>query len=228
MKRIFILVFFVFLNTIVFAQKTKSNTSNNANDKIEFTPKKVLEKYWDALGGKGKLDSIKSTIVESEYNIDGVHFSEITKILGQKVNSTQKKDGVITVQKFNGEQGVMEQNGNNIPLTKEQIEKLKKIKLVPALDYNLKNYKIAIKESFEGKEYAVLVSGKKKEYFDINSGLLTLVKDPNSETHITDYISVKGMMFPSIISVKEKNKNTKIKVMSIIINSGVSESDFKF
>lgn len=230
MKKILISIFCVLLSTFAFAQKTKTKSNSNHIEKenFEFSPKKVIEKYWDALGGKEKLDSIQSTITETDYNVQGVEFSEVTKRMGPKMISTRKMHDVISVQKFNGEKGILEQNNEKTPLNLEQITKLKKDKMVQALDLNPNNYKNVIKEKFDGKDYVVLVSTNKKEYFDLNSGLLTLIKEPTAETHIKDYLSVKGVKFPSVISIKEKDKNTNLKVKKITINPKLSESEFKF
>ncbi len=61
------------------AQKTSTATVKTATSTSQITPKQVIDNYIAALGGKAKLEAVKSTIIDNTINAQGVEINSVTK-----------------------------------------------------------------------------------------------------------------------------------------------------
>ncbi len=87
------------------AQKTSTATVKSTASTSQITPKQVIDNYLTALGGKAKLEAVKSTIIENTINAQGMEINSTTKKMGNKFKSVQSVMGQEMTQVFDGEPG---------------------------------------------------------------------------------------------------------------------------
>ena len=195
--------------------------------KSQLSPKQVIDKYIDALGGKAKLESVKSTITENTMSVQGMEISMNTKKMGNKFKSVQSVMGQEVVQMFDGEKGYMNQMGTKSDLPASVIPELKKGRTMDALGYDAANFKEVAVEKLDGKDYNVLTSDKGKFYFDTTTGLLYKSNSGMGDAVIKSYLTVDGIKFPGDIEAEGNGQKVSIKTTKVTINSGVTDADFQ-
>ena len=216
----------IFYSPSVVAQKTSDPVNKNIS-KSEITAQYVIDKYLDALGGKAKLEAIKSTITENTMTVQGMDIAMVTKKMGNKFKSSQLVMGQSVIQVFDGEKGYVDQMGTRTDLPESAIPDLKKLRTVEALGFQADDYKDAIVEALNDHNYYVLVSDNSKLYFDMKTGLLYRTKKEMGDAIIKSYLTVAGVQFPEHIEVEGNGQKVTIKTTKVIVNSGVSDEDFK-
>lgn len=214
-------------STSIMAQnKTISTKVENA--KNSQTAKQVLDKYFEAMGGKQKLEAVKSVIIEGTVSVQGMELSSVTKKMGSKLKAVQTMMGQEMIQLFDGTQGYMMQMGQKVDLTPEQIEQFKKGKTIDILAMDIPEKITSVStERVDGKDYSVLVSDKSKFYFDAATNLLYKTTSNGAEIIVKDYITQDGIKFPGTTEIKAQGQDIIMKNTKITLNSGVSDSDFK-
>ena len=106
MKKIIVPFFCaVLFSTSAVAQKTSTATVKSAASTSQITPKQVIDNYIAALGGKAKLEAVKSTIIENTIVAQGMEINSTTKKMGNKFKSVQSVMGQEMTQVFDGEKG---------------------------------------------------------------------------------------------------------------------------
>jgi hypothetical protein len=180
------------------------------NDKsampADLTVEKVMEKYFEALGGKEKIQAVES--VKTVYNAS-VQGQSIT-ITEVKNNSNYKQEiamGPMVMNKtiVNGEEVKVISQGNEVPLPEEAKKAIKfGAKIFPELYYAEMGVKVELKnvEEVNGKPaYAVTVtmpSGQTTtSYFDAVSGLKVKSASAQGSEEIKSYTEVDGIMVPA-------------------------------
>ena len=228
MKKIIIPFFCAALLTVsVNIQAQTKETKVASASKSKQTLQQVIDKYLDALGGKAKLEAVKSTITENTMTVQGMDITMVTKKMGNKFKSTQSVMGQTVIQMFDGEKGYVDQAGNKSDFPESTIPELKKAKTIDALGLNAANYKEASVEKLDDKEYNVLSSDKDKLYFDTNTGLLYKSNLEMGNAIIKSYLTVDGVKFPELIEAEGNGQKVTIKTTKVTVNSGVSDEDFK-
>ncbi|WP_185208502.1 hypothetical protein [Chryseobacterium sp. C3] len=231
MKKIIIPFFCVVLfSSSVAAQKTTAAPAKTEAVKSKLTPKEVIDKYLTALGGKDKLESVKSIVMEN--TISGAalpgEITMTTKKMGNKFKSEQFFMGQKAAsQYFDGEKGYMEQMGNKSEIPADKLGDLKNGKIIDALGYDYTKFKDVTTEKIDGKDYNVLTSDKGKFYFDASTGLLYKADAKEGTAFTKDYLTVDGIKFPSLIEAQGGGQTMTIKTTKVTINSGVTDADFK-
>jgi hypothetical protein len=228
MKKI-ILPFFcaVLFSTPAIAQKTTKATVKSIASTSQITPKQVIDNYLTALGGKAKLESVQSTIIENTINAQGMDINSTTKKMGNKFKSVQSVMGQEMTQVFDGEKGYMNQMGNKTEFPADQITTLKNSKTIDALGYDASKFQTVTFEKIDGKDYNVLSSDKGKFYFDAATGLLYKAGTGQGDAVMKSYMTVDGIKFPELIEAEGQGQKVTIKTTKVILNSGVSDADFK-
>lgn len=225
MKKIIIPFFCAALLTV--SVNIQAQTKVASASKSKQTPQQVIDKYLDALGGKAKLEAVKSTITENIMTIQGMDITIVTKKMANKFKSTQSVMGQTVTQMFDGEKGYVDQMGTKSDFPESSIPELKKAKTIDALGFNAANYKEASVEKLDDKEYNVLSSDKGKLYFDTNAGLLYKSNLEMGDAIIKSYLTVDGVKFPELIEAEGNGQKVTIKTTKVTVNSGVSDEDFK-
>lgn len=228
MKKIIIPFFCaVLFSTSVAAQKTNAASAKTEAVKSKLTPKDVIDNYLNALGGKDKLESIKTTIIENTLSVQGMEVNMTTKKMGNKFRSEQSVMGQKMVQFFDGDKGYFEQGGQKMDIPADKIADLKKGKVMDALGYDPANFSTVTVEKIDGKDYNVLKSDKGTHYFDASTGLLYKSNAAEGNAVVKSYMTVDGVKFPQEIEAEGGGQKVTIKTTKVTINSGVSDADFK-
>ena len=227
MKKI-ILPFFcaVVFATPAIAQKTSAAPVKTTASASKITSQQVIDNYIAALGGRAKLEAVKSTIIDNTINAQGMEINSVTKKMGNKFKSVQSVMGQEVTQVFDGEKGYMNQMGNKTDIPANQIEELKNSRTIDALGYDASKFQTVTVEKIDGKDYHVLGSDKGKFYFDAATGLLYKAGTPQGDAVMKSYMTVEGIKFPELIEAEGSGQKVSIKTNKITLNSGVSETDF--
>lgn len=228
MKKIIIPFFCaVLFSAPAMAQKTTTAPAKTEAAKSKLTPKEVIDNYLTALGGKDKLESVKTTLIENTLSVNGMEVAMTTKKMGGKFKSEQSVMGQKMVQFFDGEKGYFEQGGQKMDIPADKVAELKKGKVMDALAYDATKYSSVTVENLDGKNYNVLNSDKGKFYFDATTGLLYKSSATEGNATIKSYMTVDGIKFPQEIDAEGGGQKVNIKTTKVTINSGVTDADFK-
>ncbi|SHK68405.1 hypothetical protein [Chryseobacterium polytrichastri] len=228
MKKIIIPFFCaVLFSTSVAAQKTTAAPAKTEAVKSKLTSKEVIDNYLKVLGGKDKLEGVKSTITDNTLSVQGMEISMTTKKMGNKFKSVQTVMGQTMTQLFDGEKGYFDQMGQKNDIPADKVVELKKSKTIDALGYDPAKFPNVTVEKIDGKDYNVLASDKGKYYFDASTSLLHKSSSEEGTATIKSYMTVDGIQFPSEIEAEGKGQKITIKTTKIVINSGVTDADFK-
>lgn len=228
MKKIIIPFFCVVLFSVPAAAQKKDAASvktEAVNSKL--TAKDVLDNYFKALGGKDKLEAVKSMITDNTMSAQGKEITMTTRKLGNKFKSVQSLMGQKMVQLFDGEKGYFDQFGKKIDIPADKIPELKKGKPVDALAFEGADFQNVTVEKLEGKDYNLLSSDKGKFYFDAATGLLYKTMAGEGNITVKSYMTVDGLKFPAEVEAEGGGQKVEIKTTKIVINSGVTDADFK-
>lgn len=197
----------------------------------------VLDKYIAAVGG-AKTKEVKSMITSYEGEIQGM------KLTIQSINTTEgktKTDVLMmgqSLQKsvFNGTTGYSVAQGQRSEMKEDEIAD-NKFDAQPFPELTLANkpgIKIAGIENFNGKEAYVVAHGKKKDFFDITTGLKlgssTEVEAQGQKMVQTviygPYKEVEGVKIPESITMN-MGMDVTFQLKDVKINQGVSDADFQ-
>ena len=192
------------------------------------TAQQVIDNYAAALGGKSKLEAVKTVKTLSTIKVMGMEIEAITlEMAPNKSKAVQKIMGQEMVQVFDGEKGYMMQAGQRMDLPAPAIEEAKKKRLFEVLSYNPADFKTVEKVTEEGKELYLLTGAGKKLYFDTKTNLL--VKSTSDKGHmvILDYMEVDGIKFPKNLKLAMMGQNMEMTNNQVIVNKEVSAEDFK-
>ncbi|MEG0928020.1 hypothetical protein [Chryseobacterium sp.] len=228
MKKIIIPFFCAVLFSVpAAAQKKDAASAKKEAVQSKLTAKDVLDNYFKALGGKDKLEGVKSMITDNTMSTQGMEITMTTMKLGNKFKSVQSLMGQKMVQLFDGEKGYFDQMGNKTDIPAEKIAELKKGKPVDALAFEGANFQNVTVEKLDGKDYNLLSSDKGKFYFDAATGLLYKTLAGEGNITVKSYMTVDGLKFPAEVDAEGGGQKVNIKTTKIVINSGVTDADFK-
>ncbi|KFF23891.1 hypothetical protein [Chryseobacterium vrystaatense] len=228
MKKIIIPFFCAVLFSVpATAQQTSAAPVKAELVKSKLTPKEVIDNYFKALGGKTKLEAVKSTVIDNTLNVQGMDITMNSMKMGNKFKSEQTAMGQKVTQVFDGEKGYIERAGQKSDFPADNIAELKKGTTLEALAFNPSNFQSVTVEKIDAKDYNVLSSEKGKFYFDAATGLLYKSTAAEGSVTVKNYMTVEGLKFPSEIDIEGKGQKVTIKTTKVVLNSGVSDADFK-
>ena len=192
------------------------------------TAQQVIDNYATALGGKSKLEAVKTVKTLSTIKVMGMEMEATTlEMAPNKSKAVQKIMGQEMVQVFDGEKGYMMQAGQRMDLPAPAIEEAKKKRLFEVLSYNAADFKTVEKVTEEGKELYLLAGAGKKLYFDTKTNLLVKSTSDKGDMVILDYMEVDGIKFPKNIKLAMMGQNMEMTNNQVIVNKEVSAEDFK-
>lgn len=201
------------------------------------TVNSVLDDYIQAVGGD-KTQSVKTIIAIYEGEVQGM------KLNIKSINSTDKKSlelvtmmgNPLSKSVFNGKTGYREQQGQREEMTSDEIQDSQYDALpFPELELaNKPGVTISGIENFNGKDAYVLVDGKKKSYYDVDSGLKLGTSAAinaggqtiNQITVYGEYKEFDGIKVPSQI-ILNMGMDMEFNLTDVKINEGVSDKDFE-
>lgn len=191
------------------------------------TAQQVIDNYVTALGGKQKLESVKTLSMKNTITVMGMDMEGKTLKKDNKFKSTQTMMGQEMVQVFDGEKGYANQMGQKIDFPADQIAKLKDAKLMDALGMNAAKIKTVEKKQVDGKDYTILSSDDSKYYFDSKTGLLAKTEGDKGTMTISKYVAVDGIQFVEEMSIDAAGQQILVKNSDIKVNQPISDEEFK-
>ncbi len=195
----------------------------------DLTVQQVIDHYITALGGKQKLETVKSIKSVSTMKVQGMDLIITTlQMAPNKMKMTQSMMGnEMGGSVFDGEKGYISQMGQKVNLTPEQVNQFKDKKMFDALSMKASDYKSVEKISENGRNYYVLTSDKGKTYFDAETGLLYRGGADMGEMKVLEYKTIDGIKVPSKMEISAMGQKLEMNVTEVVLNSGVSDADFK-
>jgi len=222
------------------------DTNANPTDKPEMskpvpdgvTIQTIVDNYINAIGGKTKVDAIKTTSIIYEASMQGQTLTMNIKAKApNKKGMTMSMMGMVMMKNvFDGEKGYSERQGQKKPLEGDKLETAKK-NTAPFDELGLvTNGELKGIEPVDGKDLYKVAIDKKMAYFDVKSGLkvkdVIQTKAPNgkeaSQTiSYHDYKEYNGVLFPSVMKIAFGPQLIDFKIKEVKINNGVTDSDFE-
>lgn len=210
---------------------------DNSDIVSDMTAEKVLAKYIEAIGGKAKLEAVKTIKTEMGAEMQGMQMSMEQSQMAPNKNALFMSAMGMTLmeQKFDGEKASVKQQGMSQPVPEEMVKEMAITSyLFPELIYaekgvktNLKGIK-SVKESPAYEVEIIMPSGDKSlTYYDVKSGLkvreTSTEEGPNgpvsASTDFGDYKEVSGIKFPHTINFPlGAGMTLKAEVKTIVVN----------
>ena len=204
--------------------------------------KTIFLNYVNAIGGTDVLNKIKSISTTASVKIPNAPFSPTAEIKQKHPNLTSlvmtvEGMGTLMSQKFDGENGYIEQMGQKTPFENEQIN-LEKEKLGLFEETYLDSNKMEIisLNPIDGKDlYKIKVNGKSFRYYDAATNLLIIKEETvnvagneiTSTTKYSNYKEIEGVLFPYKSEVTSGPQTVVFDITSIKLNEEIDDSFFK-
>lgn len=212
---------------------------------VDLTPAQIIDKYLMALGGREKLDAV--TTMDQTYSMEMMGMAITSRVVQDagKFYMNMSAPGMnIMKQVFDGQKGVAEQMGNQVPVEGEQLESMKEqTVLFPERQYGQEGYTMEVKglEDVNGKScYKLLVTkpsgSKSTEYYDKVTHLKikeVQVAEVEGQANTTtfeysDYKTVDGINVPHTMTlIGPMPTPIVMKATAVKINAPVDPSLFK-
>jgi zinc protease len=221
-KTLFILCLIVSFNS--FAQKDK-NIINT-----------IVEKYFDAIGGKERAKQIHTFSSKAVGNLKDNQIILTKKLMLPNLSTSSMKyrGKVISKNTFDGKEGIVMQNDDEIEFTKEETKRHKKNRCIfPEFDY-LRTAKYLGIEKIEQKDCYVLQIENTRVYYSVETGLKrkgVSIQEKDGKTflqqlYFANYVNIEGLLFPTNLLLIAGNNKIEFQTRSIVINRDVLKSDF--
>lgn len=204
----------------------------------------VIKNYVKAIGGEAKLRDVKSTLTMADVTIQGAPFKPtavIKQMAPNKFSMEMSIEGMGTIvkQKFDGQTGYAEQQGQRIPMSDDDLNSRKSERgLFPELNMEAANLKLESLTDVDGvSAYKIVVTKDGKEtvrYYAADSGYLIRTEETSttagqtvtSVTDLSNYKEVNGIMMPQTMKVNAGPQVIEMNITEIKINEGVTAADF--
>ena len=210
--------------------------------KDDVTVQSIFDNYINAIGGKNKLNAIKTITTVASVTIPNAPFSPTAEFKQKHPNlnamsMTVEGMGTMMSTRFDGENGYLEQMGQKIPFEKEQIDSEKQKKgLFEEIYLNIGEMKLVSLSVIDGKDlYKIKVNDKSYRYYDAKTNLLVMTEETmtqggnemTSTTKFSDYKDVNGILFAFKREISTGPQNIVFNISSIKLNEEIDDSFFK-
>lgn len=195
----------------------------------------VMQKYLDAIGGKEKLEKIKSVVTSAQGEMQGMKFDLETKTTSDNKFAMDLKMGGNSMSKqvFDGKKGYMVMQGRKMDIPSADLKSYKEASYpFPELHYNTDSIHLEKIEMVNGKKaFAITISDKITNFYDMETGLKIkqVTKTPMGEQALgfENYKEVEGILYPHTFKQSFGPQSLEFLVSDIKINKGISKDDFK-
>jgi len=209
--------------------------------KDDVTVQSIFDNYINAIGGKNKLNAIKTITTVASVTIPNAPFSPTAEFKQKHPNlnamsMTVEGMGTMMSTRFDGENGYLEQMGQKIPFEKEQIDSEKQKKgLFEEIYLNISEMKLVSLSAIDGKDlYKIKVNDKSYRYYDAKTNLLVMTEETmtqggnemTSTTKFSDYKDVNGILFAFKREISTGPQNIVFNISSIKLNEEIDDSFF--
>lgn len=201
------------------------------------TLESVVSQYADAIGGADNISKLKAVKSTYSASMGGMTLQQQVTVMAPHYSLQEMSMNGNVMQKsvFNGKTGYQKVNGQQIDMTEEEILEAKKENQPLDLEA-YKSGELTSIEPIDGKDAYVIKNGKKRSYFNVETGLIVLEVIENEtptgeimETKVmySDYKEVKGVKFPHKMMISMGPRTLEFNASSIEVNPKVSKSLFK-
>lgn len=208
----------------------------------EVTVASIFQKYINKIGGSEKLAGINTISVVANVTITGAPFKPKATIKEKSPNLSSlvmsvEGMGTLMTQKFDGDNGYMEQMGQKIPMEEDQINSSKSKKgLFEEMFLNDSEMEILSLGPVDGKDaYKVKMIENNFRYYDAESGLMIMTEavtqqGGNTITSITkysDYKEVDGVLYAFKREIQAGPQKIDFEILTVTFNEEISDEFFK-
>ena len=189
----------------------------------------ILDRYFEAVGGKDKIQKIKSVEMTYEGNVQGAPLKIMKKAMApnKSMSETQMMGMTFSKSFFDGEKGYRILRGQKKDLTEKELEEMKNTPQPFPLTGLYKTAKVDRKENIDGKDYYVLKKGDTEYYFNAKTGLLDRITENvemngqtfSQTTQLKDYKEQQGIKFPVVMVIPAGPQEIILKLQEIKLNS---------
>lgn len=206
------------------------------------TVQSVVDNYFKAIGGKEKIDQIKSLLLVYEGEAMGSKIkTEERRTADKYAQTTFMNDAPMMGIIAKGDELFMKQGANKMPMPAEMASDIKSaLGIFPEHGIVSSTVaKLAGTEEIDGKSaYKIEVPGnslKATYFYDVESGLkvkeLIIInmggQTQNQETTLKDYTEIDGILFPSVKSTMMGPQMVESKLVEAVVNNNISDADFE-
>ncbi|WBX73774.1 pitrilysin family protein [Tenacibaculum pacificus] len=196
----------------------------------------VINSFFNAIGGKDKIASVKTLKATSEAKVQGMQLILVKKSAFPNKTSTivSMAGNVMQKEIFDGTKGYQEARGQKKQLEGKELEDAKN-NVSPFSDEAYKKGTLNRIEPVNGKNAYVITFDKKEIFYDVKSGLkikeVSVMKGPKGDVKVplefSDYKEVNGIKFPHLIIQSMGPMKMNFELKEVKINEDVSDADFQ-
>ncbi|EAR16849.1 M16 family metallopeptidase [Robiginitalea biformata] len=205
------------------------------------TVQSVIDRYFEAIGGREAVGRIESLKLVYQGNVMGsaIRIEEV-RTADRFAQTTFMNDNAMMGVVAKGDELYMKQGGNKVPLPEQMKQDMMQVVGVfpeQAVSAN-PDASLAGTEEVDGKPaYRIDVPGQAVQtsyFYDVETGLK--VKEAsvvsmngqtqNQETLISDYQEVEGILFPSMKSQAMGPQQVETTLLEAVVNYQIQDSDF--
>ena len=208
----------------------------------DLTAETIINKYIEKIGGSEKLNSVSTISLEASVTIPGAPFKPKAIIKEKSPNLTSMEMsvegmGTLMKQKFDGNNGYMEQMGQKIPMENDQLESERSQKgLFDELYMDTAAMEIVSLGPVDGKDaYKIKTKENSFNYYDAESGLLIMAEESTTQggntitsiTKFSDYREVDGILYAFKREINTGPQKIEFEITNVIFNEEISDEFFK-
>jgi predicted Zn-dependent peptidase len=204
----------------------------------------VVDNYIEAIGGKDMLLNVNTLVSNMDVTIPGAPFKPMAiskQMMPNKISFEMKANmGGQTMslmkRNFSGEKGYMEQQGQKMLMSEEEIMEAKNVEgIFEELYYSDDQTELLSINSIDGEDvYKIKVVKNEKtsyRYYSVESGYLISIEEEDENKNISstkygDYRSVNGIMMPYFMQVNAGGQNLEFNTTEVMVNTELKDSDF--
>jgi predicted Zn-dependent peptidase len=204
----------------------------------------VVDNYIKAIGGKDMLLNVNTLVSNMDVTIPGAPFKPMAiskQMMPNKISFEMKANmGGQTMslmkRNFSGEKGYMEQQGQKMLMSEEEIMEAKNVEgIFEELYYSDDQTELLSINSIDGEDvYKIKVVKNEKtsyRYYAVESGYLISIEEEDENKNISstkygDYRSVNGIMMPYFMQVNAGGQNLEFNTTEVMVNTELKDSDF--
>jgi len=204
----------------------------------------VVDNYIKAIGGKDMLLNVNTLVSNMDVTIPGAPFKPMAiskQMMPNKISFEMKANmGGQTMslmkRNFSGEKGYMEQQGQKMLMSEEEIMEAKNVEgIFEELYYSDDQTELLSINSIDGEDvYKIKVVKNEKtsyRYYSVESGYLISIEEEDENKNISstkygDYRSVNGIMMPYFMQVNAGGQNLEFNTTEVMVNTELKDSDF--
>ena len=203
------------------------------------TAKSVIEGYIAAIGGREKLEAIKSIATLSEASMQGMTIQVSNRQTNKKqmLLEVSMMGNVMQKTVISTEKGYNEMQGQKVEMDETAFENARKeAALFPELDVDQNEITLVGVVSIDGKDaYEIKWSDKKSIYYSVDDFLKLQSVETNevqgqiqsATTSYGEFKAVEGILFPHLIKQNMGPQKIDFNIKSISLNEPMEDSLFE-